>query len=102
MAEHGVGFCPTLAATDATAQYAGWRKGVDPEPPQVGAKRAMFQRALQSGVAICMGGDVGVYTHGDNVRERCSWPNTAWIPSRCCTRPPEATRTSWTFPTAGA
>jgi imidazolonepropionase-like amidohydrolase len=69
MAEHGVGFCPTLAATDATAQYAGWRKGVDPEPPQVGAKRAMFRRALESGVAICMGGDVGVYTHGDNVRE---------------------------------
>jgi len=69
MADHGVGFCPTLAATDATAQYAGWRKGVDPEPPQVGAKRAMFQRALRSGVAICMGGDVGVYTHGDNVRE---------------------------------
>ena len=69
MAEHHVGFCPTLAATDATAQYAGWRKGTDPEPPQVGAKRAMFQRALASGVAMCMGGDVGVFTHGDNVRE---------------------------------
>lgn len=69
MAERHVGFCPTLAATDANAQYAGWRKGVDPAPPSVRAKRAMFQRALQSGVAICMGGDVGVYTHGDNVRE---------------------------------
>lgn len=69
MAEHGVGFCPTLAATDATSQYAGWRKGVDPEPRGVIAKRAMFQRALRAGVALCMGGDVGVYTHGDNVRE---------------------------------
>jgi imidazolonepropionase-like amidohydrolase len=69
MAQRHVGFCPTLAATDATAQYAGWKKGVDPEPPQVKAKRAMFQLALQSGVAMCMGGDVGVFSHGDNVRE---------------------------------
>lgn len=69
MVEHDVGFCPTLAATDATAQYAGWHKGVDPEPRQVVAKRAMFQRALRAGVAMCMGGDVGVYTHGTNVRE---------------------------------
>jgi imidazolonepropionase-like amidohydrolase len=29
----------------------------------------MFRLALQSGVAMCMGGDVGVFSHGDNVRE---------------------------------
>lgn len=69
MAEHDVGFCPTLAATDAVAQYAGWRKGVDPEPARVTAKRAMFRMALEAGVPICFGGDVGVYAHGDNVRE---------------------------------
>ncbi|MCG6957286.1 MAG: amidohydrolase family protein [Gemmatimonadetes bacterium] len=69
MADHHVGFCPTLAATDATAQYAGWKKGTDPEPRSVQNKRKMFQLALQSGVAMCMGGDVGVFSHGDNVRE---------------------------------
>ncbi len=69
MAEKGVGFCPTLAAGDATAQYAGWRKGVDPEPARIAAKRESFQAALAAGVKICFGGDVGVYPHGDNVRE---------------------------------
>ena len=28
-----------------------------------------FQAALAAGVAICFGGDVGVFAHGDNVRE---------------------------------
>jgi imidazolonepropionase-like amidohydrolase len=69
MKEHHVGFCPTLAATDAVAQYAGWKKGVDPEPASVEHKRAMFHLALQAGVDMCMGGDVGVFSHGENVRE---------------------------------
>ena len=29
----------------------------------------MFTAALQSGVTICMGGDVGVFPHGSNARE---------------------------------
>lgn len=69
LAELGVGFCPTLAAGDAIAQYGGWRKGVDPEPARIRAKRASFRLALDSGVAICFGGDVGVFPHGENVRE---------------------------------
>lgn len=69
MKEKGVALCPTLAAGDAIAQYQGWRKGVDPEPDRIAAKRKSFQQAMQSGVTICMGGDVGVYTHGDNARE---------------------------------
>ena len=69
MAERGVALCPTLGATDATAQYAGWKKGVDPEPARVAAKRAELRAALAAGVRICFGGDVGVYPHGDNVRE---------------------------------
>ena len=32
MEEKDVALCPTLAAGDATAQYAGWKKGQDPEP----------------------------------------------------------------------
>jgi imidazolonepropionase-like amidohydrolase len=69
MAERNVSYCPTLAAPDATAQYAGWRKGVDPEPTRIARKRDTFRAALASGVRLCFGGDVGVYAHGDNVRE---------------------------------
>jgi imidazolonepropionase-like amidohydrolase len=69
MAAHRVALCSTLGATDATAQYAGWRKGVDSEPARVEAKRTMFRLALEAGVPMCFGGDVGVYPHGDNVRE---------------------------------
>lgn len=69
MADRGVALCPTLAAGDATAQYAGWRKGVDPEPARLAQKRETFRAALQAGVTICFGGDVGVFAHGDNVRE---------------------------------
>lgn len=69
MKEKGVAFCPTLAAGDAILQYGGWKKGVDPEPARITAKKKSFQAALKSGVTICMGGDVGVYTHGDNARE---------------------------------
>ena len=64
-----VGFCPTLAAGDAITQYGGWKKGVAPEPARITAKRASFKAALDAGVTMCFGGDVGVYAHGDNVRE---------------------------------
>ena len=69
MAEKGVTFCPTLAAGDATAQYAGWKKGQEPEPARLGTKRAAFQEAMKAGVKLCFGGDVGVFPHGENVRE---------------------------------
>jgi imidazolonepropionase-like amidohydrolase len=69
MKEKGVALCPTLAAGDAVLQYSGWKKGVDPEPARLAAKKKSFQAALKSSVTICMGGDVGVYTHGDNARE---------------------------------
>jgi imidazolonepropionase-like amidohydrolase len=69
MKEKNIALCPTLAAGDAVAQYGGWKKATDPEPARVAAKRKSFAAALQSGVTICMGGDVGVYTHGDNARE---------------------------------
>jgi imidazolonepropionase-like amidohydrolase len=69
MVEKNVAFCPTVAAGDATAQYAGWKKGVDPEPARIARKRVTFKAALDAGVKMCFGGDVGVYTHGDNVRE---------------------------------
>jgi len=69
MKEKSVAFCPTLAAINAYEQYNGWKKGIDPEPKTVTDKRNSFQLALKVGVIICMGGDVGVFTHGDNARE---------------------------------
>lgn len=69
MKEKGVALCPTLAAPEAIYQYGGWKKGTDPEPVRVTAKKKSFQSALKNGVTICMGGDVGVFTHGDNARE---------------------------------
>jgi imidazolonepropionase-like amidohydrolase len=69
MAKKGIALCATLAAGDATAQYRGWKKGTDPEPAGITAKRKSFQAALKAGVTICMGGDAGVFPHGDNARE---------------------------------
>jgi imidazolonepropionase-like amidohydrolase len=69
MAEHHVALCPTLAAGDATSQYAGWKKGADPEPESIKRKRANFKAALDKGVTILSGSDVGVFSHGDNARE---------------------------------
>jgi len=69
MVEKKVGYCPTVAAGDATAQYAGWKKGSQPEPARIAAKRVSFKAALDAGVTMCFGGDVGVFSHGDNVRE---------------------------------
>ena len=69
MKEKNVALCPTLAAGDAIEQYRGWKKGTDPEPERISNKKKTFQQALDAGVTICMGGDVGVYTHGDNARE---------------------------------
>jgi len=69
MKTNNVAFCPTLAAGDAILQYNGWKKGTDPDPARIVNKKKSFKMALESGVKICFGGDVGVYPHGDNVRE---------------------------------
>src|SRR5437867_7572171 len=49
MKEHGVALCPTLSA------------GGNSE-----AKRASFRAALDAGVTVASGSDVGVFAHGDN------------------------------------
>jgi imidazolonepropionase-like amidohydrolase len=69
MKEHNVALCPTLAAGDAILQYAGWKKGTDPDPERITAKKKSFQSALQNGVTILMGGDAGVFPHGQNYLE---------------------------------
>jgi imidazolonepropionase-like amidohydrolase len=68
MREHGVAYCPTLAASDAVARYRGWN-GADPAPPAVAQARNAFALARAAGVTMCVGGDVGVFAHGENARE---------------------------------
>jgi imidazolonepropionase-like amidohydrolase len=53
MKERGVALCPTLAVAGTTAEK----------------KRRGFNLALQEGVTIASGSDVGVFAHGDNARE---------------------------------
>ena len=69
MASRDVALFPTLGAGEAYAMYGGWRKGVDPDPARVLGKKESFRIALEEGVPICFGGDVGVFDHGDNVWE---------------------------------
>ncbi|HEY2067284.1 MAG TPA: amidohydrolase family protein [Gemmatimonadaceae bacterium] len=68
MKEHNVALCPTVAAGDAILRYRGWKRG-DPEPPRIAEKRASMRAAIDAGVTICSGSDVGVFTHGENGRE---------------------------------
>ncbi len=68
MHDHGIALCSTLAASDAVARYRGWN-GQEPAPEGVTQNRASFHMAMSAGVPICMGGDVGVFPHGENARE---------------------------------
>jgi imidazolonepropionase-like amidohydrolase len=69
MKEHNVIYIPTIAAVDVISQYRGWVKGKTPEPERVTIKMKSFKEAIASGVTIGMGGDVGVFPHGENVLE---------------------------------
>jgi imidazolonepropionase-like amidohydrolase len=68
MQKRGIVLCPTLAAGDAVARYKGWN-GQAPVPPSLEEERRVFNAALNAKVAICAGGDVGVFAHGENARE---------------------------------
>ncbi len=69
MKERGVALCPTVAAGDAIEQYRGWQKGTTPEPARIGEKRESVKAARVAGITFVMGGDVGVFAHGENARE---------------------------------
>lgn len=69
MVKNKTAYCPTLSAAEATSEYDGWKRGSLPEPKRVTTKKKSFALAMQKGVTICFGGDVGVYAHGDNARE---------------------------------
>src|SRR6202030_3520447 len=63
MAEHHVALCPTI-----TAGSGPWPPA-DPNSPAATRKRASLQGALDAGVTIINGSDVGTFPHGENARE---------------------------------
>jgi imidazolonepropionase-like amidohydrolase len=66
MHDKGIALCPTLGASEAYARYfQGWN-GQEPAPQSVRENRRSFQLAMKAAVPICMGGDVGVFAHGQN------------------------------------
>ena len=70
MKDKDIALCPTLAATEAVSTYYyGWKKGIDHDNVLIRRKKYIFTEAMKAGVTICMGGDVGVFAHGDNARE---------------------------------
>lgn len=68
MANRGVALCPTLAAAEAMSKYRGWKPG-DTEPADLKSKRKVFKDALEAGVTIVNGSDMGVFAHGEGARE---------------------------------
>jgi imidazolonepropionase-like amidohydrolase len=54
MKERGTALCPTLSVASG---------------PNLEKKKIVFKQALDAGVTIASGSDVGVFAHGDNARE---------------------------------
>ncbi len=70
MKERGVALCPTLGATYSIERYfRKWDGRDETETQAIKNKKAMFKMALDLGVTIIAGGDVGVFEHGENVFE---------------------------------
>ena len=63
MVEHHVALCPTITAG------AGPWPPENPNSPAPMRKRESFKAALDAGVTILNGSDVGTFPHGDNARE---------------------------------
>ena len=63
MADHHVALCPTITAG------AGPWPPAEPDSPAAQRKRASFKAALDAGVTILSGSDVGTFPHGENARE---------------------------------
>ncbi len=60
MAQRGVAYFPTLAASEAYAEYFdGYQPGKTPETPDMLEGKRAYQAAMAAGVTIGCGSDVG-------------------------------------------
>lgn len=80
MAAKRIALCATLAASEAYARYFEKWDGREPAPESVQENRRSFRLAMKAGVPICMGGDVGVYSHGQNWLEMNSMRRAGMSP----------------------
>jgi imidazolonepropionase-like amidohydrolase len=70
MAEKGVAYLPTLTAAEAYGEYFdGYHPGSSPPTADMRDCANALRFAMQAGVRIGNGSDVGVFRHGDNARE---------------------------------
>ena len=69
MKDHGTCFVPTIAAGESQMEQRGSYKMGDPLTGSLIRKQASFKAALDAGVTICSGSDVGVFSHGDDGKE---------------------------------
>jgi imidazolonepropionase-like amidohydrolase len=70
IAERKIGYLPTLATAEAYAEYfEGYKRGSSAPTPNMQRAAQSFRWALDAGVLIGNGSDVGVFSHGDNARE---------------------------------
>ena len=69
MAKHHVAYLPTLQAVVSYAEYFDHWKPGDPPTAEMLASQNAFKLAMQAGVMIGCGSDVGVFTHGTNYKE---------------------------------
>ncbi len=70
MAAHGVGYLPTITAAEAYSEYfEHYVRGVSPPTAEMQQVAQALRYAMQAGVTIGCGSDVGVYAHGTNYRE---------------------------------
>ena len=80
MAAKGIALCPTLAASEAYARYFEQLERRRTRARKRPAKPPRLRAAVAAGVPICMGGDVGVFAHGENWREMEPWRTRACAP----------------------
>ncbi len=66
MAARGIPYCPTLAAFEA---YDRYRPAGSTTPARLPVARAALVRARALGVTVVNGSDLGVFPHGQGVRE---------------------------------
>jgi imidazolonepropionase-like amidohydrolase len=70
MAARGVAYLPTLTAEEAYGEYfEHYVPGKSPPTEGMQQAKRAFNLALQAGVLIGCGSDVGVFAHGTNYRE---------------------------------
>jgi imidazolonepropionase-like amidohydrolase len=69
MASKGVAYLPTLTTAEAYEIYFHNYKPGDPPTPALAEALRSFKFALDGGVTIGLGSDVGVFPHGENYRE---------------------------------